>query len=224
MEAAYGPQRVPAALPNRASFALYCREFRRCARCSPLPLSISLEPNMKQPKPGPKAVPATKPNLAKLIEIVGRHTHASNALAVVSIIDYDLERCILCKFRKLNSETRNRLFRGYGPLSRLSARIDIAYALDITSDRVHRELGKIREIRNLFAHTKALLNFDEAPVRPLFENLDIDPNDIDPDEKDTRLNRFMAHAMAMDRYLEGFLVRMGVTEEIYGLKPSIFDY
>ena len=82
---------------------------------------------MKQPKPGPKAraEPDPKPTFRQILtdlrEQVEPQTHASAVLAVVSIIDYDLERCIECKFRKLSSGQTNRLFRGYGPLSTFSA-------------------------------------------------------------------------------------------------------
>ena len=185
---------------------------------------------MKQPKPVPKARP--KPHepinrsIREMLQQVGEQTHASGVLAVVSIIDYDLQRCIECKFRKINSALTHKLFRGYGPLSTFSARIDVDYVLDITSERINRELVKIKEIRNLLAHTKTILSLDKPPLKPLLKNLDIDPSDIDPDvrESNSSINRFLAHALAIDRYLEGFLVRMGVTEEIHGLKPSTFDF
>jgi hypothetical protein len=52
---------------------------------------------------------------------------------------------------------------------------------------------KIKEIRNLFAHTKTILGLGKPPhLSLLLEKLDIDPNDIDPDVKDSNshINRF----------------------------------
>src|SRR5262245_56223589 len=133
------------------------------------------------PKPGPKIVTDKKivsdkkipleahfKKIGVSLKTIGQIMHGSTAIKVVSIIDYDLQRCIQCKFNKLNSEMRNRIFRGNGPLSHLSARIDVAYALDITTDTIHQELHKIREIRNAFAHTKSFLNFDEDPIKRMF--------------------------------------------------------
>jgi hypothetical protein len=178
----------------------------------------------KPPKPGPKKLP-TKRTLGDLINKMGNMTHGSTVLIVTSILDYDLERCIGCRFRDVDKETEKRLFRGTNaPLGSFSAKIDIAHALDITSDRVHRELHRIRDVRNAFAHTKAFLHFEEEPALTLFKRLDIHPDDIDPLETRTPLNYFMGHALAMDRYLENFLLVNGVADEIYGLKPSTFDY
>ena len=77
-------------------------------------------------------------------------------LRLVAAIDCDLERCLKHKFRKLNTRTEKRIFGTYGPLSTFAARIDLAYALKITTDEIHTELNKSRKIRNVFAHHKGL--------------------------------------------------------------------
>ena len=43
-------------------------------------------------------------------------------LRLVAAIDYDLERCLKHKFRKLNTRTEKRIFGTYGPLSTFAAR------------------------------------------------------------------------------------------------------
>ena len=75
-------------------------------------------------------------------------------MMLVAAIEYDLERCLIRKFRPLNARMKNRLFGAYGPISSFAAKIDMAYALGITADEVNLELNKIRKIRNLFAHGK----------------------------------------------------------------------
>jgi hypothetical protein len=53
--------------------------------------------------------------------------------------------------RPLDKKLAGRLFKGYGPLSSFSAKIDLAYALKVTTLEIHNELHKIRDIRNAFA-------------------------------------------------------------------------
>ena len=63
-------------------------------------------------------------------------------MRLISIIEYDLERSIKYKFRPLSNKMTKRLFDD-GPISSFAAKIDLAYALDITADATHQELNKI---------------------------------------------------------------------------------
>ena len=96
-----------------------------------------------------------------------RMSHTSVVAASASILDTDLERCIKLRLRPLNRAMTRRLFGTYCPLSTFNAKIDMAYALDITTDAIHVELNKIRKIRNLFAHSTSILSLDKEPIRPL---------------------------------------------------------
>lgn len=55
--------------------------------------------------------------------------------------------------RALSNNMAERIFDGYGPLSTFSAKIDVAFALDLIDADVHRDLRTIKDIRNCFAHT-----------------------------------------------------------------------
>ncbi|MFH1748960.1 MAG: MltR family transcriptional regulator [Planctomycetota bacterium] len=63
------------------------------------------------------------------------------------------------------------LFKGYGPLSTFSARCNVAYALGIIDDVMHRDLHFIRKVRNCFAHHPDEAGFDESPVKDLCQKL-----------------------------------------------------
>ncbi|MES2413169.1 MAG: hypothetical protein V4614_05165 [Pseudomonadota bacterium] len=56
----------------------------------------------------------------------------------------------------------DRLFRKSGPLSSLSAKIDLARLLAMTSDAIHSDLHILRDIRNEFAHS--VLDRDDSPL------------------------------------------------------------
>ena len=65
---------------------------------------------------------------------------------------------------------RKRLFDGYGPMSSLSGKIDMAYALKVITKKAYDDLTTIRRLRNKFAHSMALVNFDSAEIRALFKH------------------------------------------------------
>ena len=54
-------------------------------------------------------------DLADSIKELGRPSHASVVMRIITILEYDLERCLLRTFRPLNREMRKRLFDAYGP-------------------------------------------------------------------------------------------------------------
>ena len=55
-----------------------------------------------------------------------------------------------------------RLFRKSGPLSSLSAKIDLARLLAMTSNAIHSDLHILRDVRNEFAHS--VLDKDHMPL------------------------------------------------------------
>jgi hypothetical protein len=65
-------------------------------------------------------------------------------------------------------ELKKRLFAAYGPLSSFAAKIDLAFALEITTEATHKELHKMRKIRNAFAHTKKVSAWAPNRLRQSF--------------------------------------------------------
>jgi hypothetical protein len=163
-------------------------------------------------------MPDLRESFAKLTESLirtERQSHAAIVVRLTSIIEYDLERSIKWKFRPLNKEMNSRLFDAYGPINTFAAKIDIAYALDITNDGTHQELNKMRKIRNEIAHPKKSLSLDTEPIKTLFHTL-VRP----PGITGSYLQQFVQCGVVLDDYLEAFLVRMGETKDLRVLEKS----
>jgi hypothetical protein len=135
--------------------------------------------------------------------------HASVVIRFSAILEEDLEQAITLKMRPLSKHMQERLFGDYGPISSFAAKIDIAFALDITTTEIHEELHKIRRIRNEIAHSKTTANLEIEAIRPLFDALRKPPT-----TKTKPLEIFAECAIAINEYLERFMVRMGVTENL----------
>jgi DNA-binding MltR family transcriptional regulator len=86
------------------------------------------------------------------------------ALMAVAYLDQELRR-LLTSFLVKDDETVKRLFEGYGPLSSLSSRIDLAYCLGLLSKPATRDLNLVRKIRNSYAHLSKKIDFDTIQIK-----------------------------------------------------------
>jgi len=64
-----------------------------------------------------------------------------------------------------NRDIEKDLFEGTAPLAAFSARIKMAYYLGLISRAIRRDLDIIRAVRNDFAHTLAVVSFDNQQIR-----------------------------------------------------------
>jgi hypothetical protein len=64
-----------------------------------------------------------------------------------------------------NKDAIDGLLSDMMPLSSFSAKINIAFCLNLVHDTVYEDLHRIRKIRNAFAHRVADLTFGTDPVR-----------------------------------------------------------
>lgn len=94
--------------------------------------------------------PKALKSIGELVKRVGELSQSATVLVACAVLDAELERALRVIMRPLNSEMRSRLFEGYGPLSSFSAKVDLAYALNITTDDVHANLSILKSIRNRF--------------------------------------------------------------------------
>jgi DNA-binding MltR family transcriptional regulator len=87
-------------------------------------------------------------------------------LAIIggSILEDAIETSIKYKFVRLSKRIDNTIFSGYGPLSSFSAKIDIAYALNLCGAGARSDLHSIRWIRNRFAHSIKEIDFGDQQV------------------------------------------------------------
>jgi hypothetical protein len=152
-------------------------------------------------------------NLGEAIANLSRQGHSAIVFHAVAIIEYDLERCLKRAFRFLDAGMEKRLFGAYGPVGTFAAKIDIAYALGITTDEVHAELNKFRRIRNVFAHKRGPLSLDTEPVKAKFYALKR-PVGI----TGSYAEQFVKCMMIIDDHLEQYLVSKGETEDLRALQ------
>src|SRR6202035_3849496 len=79
-------------------------------------------------------------------------------------IERSLERVILSRLRRLTKTQHAELFVGLAPLSTLSAKIKIAFALRIIGAAGVADLEIIKDIRNQFAHSFHPVSFGTRAV------------------------------------------------------------
>lgn len=67
----------------------------------------------------------------------------------------------------LPKELKDKLYKGYGPLSTFSAKIDTAFALGLVTSEVNKTLNAVKIIRNAFAHSDEILTFEHEKIQKL---------------------------------------------------------
>jgi hypothetical protein len=86
------------------------------------------------------------------------------AIMGAAVIEGDLERLLRPKFKRNDHQTWMRLVGEYGPLGSFGAKIIAGHAFGLYDDITLRNLNKIRDIRNVFAHSKKPLTFNEQEI------------------------------------------------------------
>lgn len=89
------------------------------------------------------------------------------ALAIVLAADTEevLKEAIMTKFVALTATEETGLFGTDAPLSSLSGKIRMAYALNIVGKDIKHDLDIIRSIRNAFAHSRTHISFSTPEVK-----------------------------------------------------------
>nr|WP_131196104.1 MltR family transcriptional regulator [Lichenihabitans psoromatis] len=75
------------------------------------------------------------------------------AILAGSLVQMVLKVAVTYNMVPLTKAEDKNLFEGSGPLSTLSAQINVGYALGLFGKKVRHDLHVIRDIRNDFAHT-----------------------------------------------------------------------
>ena len=92
------------------------------------------------------------------------------ALIAAAWLDDALEACIRIAFRPERA-LADELLRTNGPIGSFSARIKLAYMLDLIEPTAMKDLEQIREIRNKFAHGRGDLRFTTPSIKDRCHNL-----------------------------------------------------
>jgi DNA-binding MltR family transcriptional regulator len=114
------------------------------------------------------------------------------AIVVASLVDARLTTALQMEMLDDKKVVAD-LFRTSGPLGSFSAKIDLAYLLQIISEQAYRDLLTMKKIRNLFAHDITPLSFETSPLKDLCHNfrlIELMMCDIDEDEVAMSAPRF----------------------------------
>jgi len=91
-------------------------------------------------------------------------TDQAVALVNTVALERTLEQTILNRMVPLSKAETTELFVGMAPLSSLSAKIKIAYAMGIIGEKGKKDMDLVKDIRNQFAHSFHELSFETPEV------------------------------------------------------------
>jgi hypothetical protein len=97
-------------------------------------------------------------------------TDRGAAIIGAALVEEALRRALQSKLQiKVNPNIKQRLFEANGPLATFSAKIDLAYSLQLVDldESQYRDLHLIRKVRNEFAHAVEPITFDSQKVKNL---------------------------------------------------------
>ena len=147
-------------------------------------------------------------NLIETIRHQTRMTHSGIVLASTAILDSRLERVLKTTMKPLPKKMYKRLFGSFGPLSTFSSKIVMARAIGIITIDIYEELEKIRHIRNEFAHSSKILDFESQEIAPKLLALKKQMR-----TKTHPSQQFVNCVVVIVEFLEAYLVRMGELRE-----------
>jgi len=91
------------------------------------------------------------------------HPIATAILGAV-MVEHELETLLRSQFKRKDDETWAMLVADNGPLNSFYSKIVAGYALAIYDESMRDELHIVRNIRNVFAHAKKLIHFDDPLI------------------------------------------------------------
>jgi hypothetical protein len=86
------------------------------------------------------------------------------AILGLATIEIPLEELLRKRFKHKDDSTWGRLIGENGPLSTFSQKIIAGYAFGLYGENTLRNLNIVRDVRNVFAHSKRLIDFNDAVI------------------------------------------------------------
>ncbi len=109
--------------------------------------------------------PTDAEQAAAFQEVVeNRATPITVAVLGTSLIEFELEKILRNKFPRKDDDTWSDVTSLDGPLSGLNAKIVAGYAFGLYGEVFEGALHTLRNIRNAFAHSKKLIDFENELV------------------------------------------------------------
>lgn len=133
-------------------------------------------------------LPRTQADMDEVHRILDEENDLSAALVCGTLLEEATEQLLLSHMIALNNDERTEIFRGFGPLASLSARIKFAYAMGLIGKVTKRHTDMMRDVRNALAHSKKPLLFTTPQVEAICARLNI--RDQMPDREPDVLAEF----------------------------------
>lgn len=97
-----------------------------------------------------------------------------------ALLENLMRRVLRSRMVELSKDEEDRLFGGIGPLGSMAARVRVAYAFGLIGREAVVHLNKMRELRNLFAHTGRKIGFDDPEVISICRAIFSDQGEFEP--------------------------------------------
>ncbi|WP_271525239.1 MltR family transcriptional regulator [Bradyrhizobium sp. CCBAU 53380] len=114
-----------------------------------------------------RSLGGTPEEINKLFAYMKKDSARGAVASMSSLIEEALASAIKHRLVPLTEKEESNLFENNGPLSTLSSRINMGYALGIYGAKARRDLNLLREIRNAFVHSIRHIEFDTPEVAQL---------------------------------------------------------
>ncbi|MCK1497892.1 MltR family transcriptional regulator [Bradyrhizobium sp. 188] len=114
-----------------------------------------------------RSLGGTPQEINKLFTYMKTDSARGAVASMSSLIEEALAGAIKKRLVPLTDKEESNLFENNGPLSTLSSRINMGYALGIYGAKARRDLNLLREIRNAFVHSIRHIEFDTPEVAQL---------------------------------------------------------
>ncbi len=111
----------------------------------------------------------TQEQCQAIVDEIEKQTDRGAAIIAAATIDDVLQDLITARLIELSSKRKKALFESNGPLSSLSAKIEMAFALGLFNRERRESLDLIRDVRNRFAHMMNPVSFDHPDISAIVE-------------------------------------------------------
>jgi DNA-binding MltR family transcriptional regulator len=111
-----------------------------------------------------RAQPDTADLFALSDELIKGEHPVATAILGAGLVEHHLEQLLRSKIKRKDDETWKLLVADNGPLKSFYSKIAMGYALGIYDTNMRGDLNIVRNIRNAFAHSKKLIQFDHPAV------------------------------------------------------------
>lgn len=111
------------------------------------------------------------PEIEKMMDALRDEGDMTVAIMAGSFLEIELERLILSRFKRKDSNLNGQIFQNRGPLSDMHSKILLADAMGFITSPMADELHSLKVVRNAFAHSRTPLKFDNDLVTKEIESL-----------------------------------------------------